>query len=330
MGNGTMALARHKPSRSLQTQSVFGTSETFRRGLETFKNSKERLQETEQLIRDVVDPSKQAQVKYKLARLVQAIIPRKLQFMIPEGLSKLLAENLDPLQKIDTIFRFDINTSQDSAADMIAEIKKAKQELEQFKERVLKAEQENWDVKTLQQYVASRNNLPIRKEVLEVLEERLGLLSPEDIESQRKMILSSLKADIKNSEGAEELRKEIVLALVETVSHANLGYNSFANVLKPTIAMRDAANNITDLRGIMNIAGGAILMTIDTTVGGFEEVIDSLERAENNRIASVDTLNQLREGRQRIVGKLAGLRNTTRSMNEQILDAEFEDVTPQS
>lgn len=323
------SLARYGQNTSLQVQSNgIGMSEAFRRNIQNLKQSKEKIEETQSLIRDVIDPSKKTQVKYKLARLFKMVVPQSLQFLMPEGWTQLLVENIDPLQKLDSLFRLNINTTQNSAAEMIADIKTEKAKLEKLRQDIETAEKESWDAQRLQEYVASRNNIAIQREISEVFKEEFGLLTPEDRESHRQEIISSLRADVVNSEGLKRLQREGISACVKAVNCANLAYHSFANIVRPTMVFRDAAQNMAGLNASMVIARDAVLLTIESSAEVFEEVLNSFEEAEKNRVASVETQNRIEQARLRIAGKLESLRRTVRTQNEQILEGVFEDVPP--
>ncbi|MBI2057517.1 MAG: hypothetical protein HYT63_00835 [Candidatus Yanofskybacteria bacterium] len=322
-------LAKYRDS-SLEVQTAgLGMSEAFKQNLENLKRSKTKIQETQSLIRDVIDPSKKAQAKYKLARLIKMILPQSLQFVMPEGWTQLLTEKLDPLQKLDSLFRLNINTTQGSATEMIADIKTEKAKLEKLRTDIEAAEREGWDAQKLQEYVAARNNIAIQREISEVFKEELDLLTPEDREVHRQEIISSLKADVINSEALKRLYHEGVSACVKAVNYANLAYHSFSNIVKPAIVFRDVAENLASLNASAVVARDAVLLTIESSSEVFEEVLNSFNEAEKNRITSVETLNRIEQARLRIAGKLESLRITVRNKNqEMILEGEFEEINP--
>ena|SRR3989344_3446685 len=147
-------LARHHRGQSRQSlqkySSDLGLSENFKNSMENMRQGAGQIEQTKDLIRMAIDPTKQGQVKFKLARLFQALIPQRLQQFIPEGMTRLLTENLDPLQKISTLFRLNLNTIQDSAAEIVGEAKVKKADLVQFKKDIAAADLEKWDPKKLQ------------------------------------------------------------------------------------------------------------------------------------------------------------------------------------
>lgn len=167
-------LVRYGRSQSPQrysSGSSLGLSENFKKSMEGLRQGADQIELTKDLIRTAIDPTKHGQMKYKLAKLFQMLIPQRFQQFMPEGMTRLLTENLDPLQKISTLFRFNLDTIQGSAAEIIAEAKTKKAELTQFKKDVEVADAEKWDPKKLQQFVAARNKISIRREISEVFGE---------------------------------------------------------------------------------------------------------------------------------------------------------------
>ena len=256
------------------------------------------------------------------------MIPQRLQQFMPEGMTKLLTENLDPLQKISTLFHLNLNTIQDSAAEIIGEAKIKKADLVQFKKDIGTADLEKWDPKKLQQFVAARNKIVIRREISDVFNEELGLVSEEDREAHRQEILSSLQVDAQNTEEVIKLLRMGVSACVRVFNRANLAYHSFENIVRQVAVFRDSVQDMASLNNSMLIAKESVLITVDGSVQVLEEVLNSFDEAARHQIASGDTILRLREAQSRIESKVTQLCATIRTENDQVLEGEFEEVGP--
>ncbi|HEY4484276.1 MAG: hypothetical protein A2915_03875 [Candidatus Yanofskybacteria bacterium RIFCSPLOWO2_01_FULL_41_34] len=327
--NSLVRYNRGLSRRSFQkSSSSLGLSDNFKKSMENMRQGADQIEETKDLIRIAIDPTKRGQVKFKLARLFQALIPQRLQQFMPEGMSKLLTENLDPLPKISTLFHLNLNTIQDSAAEIIAEARTKKADLVQFRKDIEAADLEKWDPKRLQQFVAGRNKIDIRRELSEVFNEELGLISEEEREAHRQEILASLLVDAQNTEEVIKLLRICASACVRVFNRANLAYHSFENVVRQAAVFRDAVQDMASLNSSMLIAKESILITVDGSVQVLEEVLNSFDEAARHQVASGDTILRLREAQSRIESKVSQLCATIRTKNDQVLDGEFEEVAP--
>src|SRR3989338_8616855 len=324
------SLARFGSGQSLQTTdyTTLDLSDEFKRSMENVRESKEKFEQVRSLILSAIDP-RQPNMKYKLARLVQAMIPKSLYPMMSEGMTRLLSENINPLEKISTLFRINLNTLQESAGVAISEVKKSRDGLSKLIKDIETAEEEKWNVKKLQHYVAARNKIIIRKEISDILDEELGLLSKEDLEAQRQETLLTLKSDEINIQEQIKLLMLISSALVRVFNQGNLEFHSYESVHRQASVARDAIQNMASLNNSMIVGREAFLKTVEVSAEVLEEILNTFDQAANHRIASADTRLRLQTAQARIEGKIHQLRTTVREKNnEMILEGEFEEVGP--
>ena len=107
------------------------------------------------LVREALDVPENKLSAYA-ARFFHAIVPRKLWGVMPAAMIKFVAEEYDVLEYIETLMRGNVDNVQEALRSLAYTAMEKREELNMLGEDLARAEAEEWDAETLQEYLAKR------------------------------------------------------------------------------------------------------------------------------------------------------------------------------
>lgn len=240
-----------------------------------------------------------------MARMMQKVIPRRVQQILPNGVTKFIADETDMLERVETQLRENTNGAQDTLMSLVGMAKTTREEMVELARDITQARQENWDARALQDYIAEKSGIPLYAEVSDLFDKEFGVLTDEERELRKDELLTSLMAMLKVGDANMAMMGKVCGVVSREFNVAMVQFLSYLKAYKPMIVFRDAAKQITEMNASMFIAKGALDLTFVTALDAITLSMDVIQQAGKFSISSPATVKMLEDGKAHLEEKLA-------------------------
>lgn len=267
---------------------------TLRESIESLRESGEELEHINEKLRDVLGlPANRT--RGFISGAIQAIVPRKFYGFLPEKVADFIAEEGDVLEQMEGAFRGNVDSTQISLRSLVQEGRKKHDQLQELADDITRAQEEGWDARQLQEYMADKAGVELYDEVAEMLDQEFGFLPDEEKERRKEELLIQLQNNLAIGGRLTETIDKVCIAGIRVFDRGVGGYYNFMNVYRPIAAIRDAARNLVNMDETMLMSRDALVETLGMSLVAIEHSIKAAELAEKYSITSTDMHKLLEE-----------------------------------
>lgn len=272
---------------------------TLRESIKGLQESSVELEGLNDNLRQALDlPNDRA--KGLIARALHFVIPKSFYPSLPDGLVRFMAEEYDVLELIGSLQRRNVNNTQEALRDLaVASITK-KEEIEQLRDDIKRAKEENWDARQLQQFVAERAQVPIYEEIGMLFDNEFDVLGDEERELRKQQLLDQLEANTVIAGELVRVMRATCSAGLSILHRAVGHYFDYVTVYRPVAEIRDAAKTLTETNKGMYVAKDAIITTFQASVDAIRKSVKAAQLVNNYSLVSGDMGKMLDEAQELI------------------------------
>lgn len=303
----SLALVRHqRNSLTASRMSHQFDSSVDREMQEVLRNiavDKQRFMALDAWIRQIMNLPR-SRSRSLVARTINLLVPKKLFYQMPDFVTSLVSEEFDALEAGEQHGRSIINNMQDNIRTVIAVTNKRGEDFEILLADIEKAKKENWNARQIHEYIFRSAGIEVRDNISELLDDRFNILTPEEKETKRKMLLEILEKNALMDKSSVELGVRTCLACVEVLEGLGVQFFGFVRHQKSAAAMRDAAITLIESGTVMVGSEQAIRATYQTSLEAIDHALEVTRACRRRSIVSADMQKLLETGRQDIDKKI--------------------------
>lgn len=299
---GTVAVRNGRKPEYLQDKDI-------QQNIKQLKESRDELEHINDFLKNVLEyPSEEeGWLRKRVMSAFHAVLPRRVYDFVPSSMMPFLAEEYDLLEYIERLMRGNVDNVQEALRRIASSAAEKLLNIDQLREDLGRARDEEWDAKTLQQYMADRAGVPVYEEVARLLDHEFNVLSPEEKERRKVELLQQLEDNAAIGEELMDTMSKVCVAGLQVFSQGVAQYFNYMNVYRPLAVIRDAAKAMTEMNESNYAAREALRNTFLASVRAIEASVDAANLVSQYSIASPDMKGLLQEGKRDIEKKLAAL-----------------------
>lgn len=279
--------------------------------IKQLKQSRDKLEHINDFLKNVLDVPLEGEgegwIRKRVMSAFHAVLPRRVYDFVPSSMMPFLAEEYDLLEYIERLMRGNVDNAQEALREIAFSAEEKRQNINELVEDLGRARDEEWDAKTLQQYMADRAGVPVYEEVARLLDHEFSVLSPEEQERRKVELMQQLEDNAAIGEELMDVMSKVCVAGLRVFNQGVAQYYNYMNVYRPMTVIRDAAKAMTEMNSSNYAAREAIRNTFGASVRAIEASLDAANLVSKYSIASPDMKGLLSEGRRNIEKKLAAL-----------------------
>lgn len=284
------ALRRELPSRK---------DRALQQHIVALKDGRKRFSEIDKWLRRALELP-HSKTRSFAAKALHAIVPQRMYGVIPNWAVELVAEEEDVLEFLGRLMRENIDNVQEALCEIAEEAAEKKQQLEGLKEDILTAEEERWDAKHLQEYMAEHANIQVYEQVARLLDEEFNIISAEEREAHKKELLGDLKRTADLGETLMGTMGEVCVAGLSVFRRASSQYYQYVSAYRPIAVVRDSARTMLEINTSIHAGREALVVTFEESLRAIETAVDAAENMARYSIASSEFQGLLEHGRERL------------------------------
>lgn len=297
----------------ISSQQEFGSlnDRALQENIAALKESSKELQGIDKLVKKALDlPSDRK--RSIAAKFLNYLVPTSWYESLPHSVMKLMAEENDVLELIETLMRLNINSVQDALRELAACAITKREELNELEADLKTAQKENWSAQQLQEYIAGKAEIQIYDVVARLLDIEFNALTAEEKEIRKNDLLGKLNSTVVIGEELMETIGKVCSAGLQVFHRSVTQYYDYVSFYRPISVIRDSAKSFIDTNHSMYAAKDALVATFRTSLQAIELAVDAANMVNNYSIASSDMQGLLKSGRARLNDKLKALEASNR------------------
>lgn len=313
MRNLTMSRYNGGNGHSIASQQEFGSlnDRALQENIAALSESRKELEGINKLVKKALDlPSDRK--RSIMAKFLNYLVPTSWYESLPSSVMKLMAEENDVLELIETLMRSNINSVQDALRELAACAITKREELNELMADLEVAQKENWSAQRLQEYIAGKAEIQVYDVVARLLDIEFNALTSEEKEIRKKDLLDKLRSTVVIGNELMETIGKVCSAGLQVFHRSVTQYYDYVNFYRPISVIRDSARALIDTNHSMYAAKDALIATFRTSLQAIELAVDAANMVNNYSIASGDMQGLLNSGRARLDHKLKALEVSNR------------------
>ena len=299
---------------SIVPQQEFGSlnDRALQENITALKESRKELEGINKLVKKALDlPSDRK--RSIIAKFLNYLVPTSWYESLPPSVMKLMAEENDVLELIETLMRSNINSVQDALRELAACAIEKREELNDLEADLEKARKENWSAQALQEHITRMAGIEVYEVVARLLDVEFNALTSEEKEVRKSDLLDKLRSTVVIGGELMETIGKVCSAGLQVFHRSVTQYYDYVNFYRPISVIRDSARAFIDTNHSMYAAKDALVATFRTSLQAIELAVDAANMVNNYSIASGDMQGLLKSGRARLDQKLKALEVSNRS-----------------
>lgn len=325
---------------SIASQQEFGSlnDRALQENITALKESRKELEGINKMVKTALDlPSDRK--RSVIAKFLNYLVPTSWYESLPTSVMKLMAEENDVLELIETLMRSNIDSVQNALRELAACAITKREELNILEADLETARKENWSAQELQEYIAGKAEIQVYDVVARLLDIEFNALTSEEKEIRKNDLLDKLRSTVLIGDELMETIGKVCSAGLQVFHRSVTQYFDYVSFYRPISVIRDAAKSFIETNHSMYAAKDALVATFRTSLQAIELAVDAANMVNNYSIASGDMQGLLKSGRVRLDQKLKALEVSNRSAKPvgdlkayvpEVIDAKTSmiDVTP--
>lgn len=299
---------------SIASQQEFGSlnDRALQENIAALRESRKELEGINQLVKKALDlPSDRK--RSIMAKFLNYLVPTSWYESLPASVMKLMAEENDVLELIETLMRSNIDSVQNALRELAACAITKREELNILEADLKTAGKENWSAQQLQEYIAGKAEIQVYDVVARLLDIEFNALTPEEKEIRKVDLFDKLRSTVLIGDELMETIGKVCSAGLQVFHRSVVQYYDYVNFYRPISVIRDSARALIDTNHSMYAAKDALIATFRTSLQAIELAVDAANMVNNYSIASGDMQGLLKSGRVRLDQKLKELEASNRS-----------------
>ena len=261
--------------------------------------SVKNLQSSSKLLKKVLGLP-QNRMKSLFARALRKVVPNALHEYIPEGVAIFISEELDLLDFTEGRLRGNTNEAQMTAGDMALMAISQRDQLDQSRDDLTQAIEEDWDAKRLRAYLSEKVGIEIDPNIEKLLDDRYDYLPLEERQRRKDNLLKRLDIGLNNRrELCESVAKACAVQL-DTLDEINLQLYEFVAIKRPLAVLRDAGITMTENARAILATSAVVQDTFERSIQEFEAIIEIVPMFDKHALSSADMNQRFVNGRKRL------------------------------
>jgi len=296
-------------------QQEFGSlnDRALQENISALKESRKELEGINKLVKTALDlPSDRK--RSIVAKFLNYLVPTSWYESLPASVMKLMAEENDVLELIETLMRSNINSVQDALRELAACAIAKREELNALEADLGVAQKENWNAQALQEYITGNAGIQVYDVVARLLDIEFNALSQEEKEIRKNDLLDKLRSTVIIGGELMETIGKVCSAGLQVFHRGVTQYYDYVNFYRPISVIRDSAKSFIDTNHSMYAAKDALVATFRMSLQAIELAVDAANMVNNYSIASGDMKGLLSSGRARLDQKLKALKASNNSV----------------
>lgn len=306
------------------------------------KNAGRRIRRLDGLIRGSLKPQRgqgRRAAGWLLAKAV-SIVPQRwregVEEHMPDALWQILKESKDPLQEIRRLSRENIISAQGAVKKLLTSAREEQEAVDGLRDYIGEAREKEFDAQEIQRHITEQADIPVDEEIEQLLDDQFELLTPEQREARRRVLMECLEQTANLGDKTVEVAHEACNAGVSALDQHKVQLFQFVMVQQPIAALRDAALALTDSNNAAYVSREAILKTAQASVFALTRVVDAAKLLDRFSIAAPEVQKALSDGADDVRRSVAALQGEIEKraallpapLDENIIDAEVVEETP--
>lgn len=294
-------------------QQEFGSlsDRALQENIAALKGSRKELEGINKLVKTALDlPSDRKRTI--VAKLLNYLVPTSWYESLPPSVMKLIAEENDVLELIETLMRSNVNGVQDALRELAACAITKREELNALETDLESAQRENWDAQQLQEYIADKAEIQVYDVVARLLDIEFNALTQEEKDIRKNDLLDNLRSTVVIGGELMETIGKVCSAGLQIFHRGVVQYYNYVNFYRSISVIRDSAKSFIETNHSMYAAKDALVATFRTSLQAIELAVDAASMVNNYSIASGDMKGLLESGRARLDQKLKALETSNR------------------
>ena len=277
----------------------------------TIKEMGHTVDETGKEIKDMLD-IQTSWYHQKVARFMGWLLPNSMKGVLPKSLQRIIAEDGEILEYMETLLRENVNNSQNAAVRAAECALTEEKKLDELKGDLKEVSEENWDAAELQNYIAQKSGIKIHEQVANLLAKEFSVLSDEEKEESRQWLLKELQGTIANKEELQKLLNVVSASGLKIFQAGLTQFYGYTNAYRPFIEIRNSAKTMTELNKSIYAAKDALCLTLDRSVGAVTLILKTLEHVSAYDISAPEMKEFIQEKRLEIEQAIKSFNETQR------------------
>lgn len=242
-----------------------------------------------------------------VAKFLNYLVPTSWYESLPSSVMKLMAEDNDVLELIETLMRSNTNNVQNALRELAACAILKREELNELGADLETAREENWSAQRLQEYIAGKAEIQVYDVVARLLDIEFNVLTQEEKEIRKNDLLKKLSSTVVIGEELMDTIGKVCSAGLQIFLYSVIQYYNYVNFYRPISVIRDSARALIETNHSMYAAKDALVATFKTSLQAIELAVDAANMVNNYSIASSDMQGLLKSGRACLDQKLKAL-----------------------
>ena len=231
-----------------------------------------------------------------IARALHFVIPQRFYPSLPNSIVKLVAEEYDVLELIESLMKGNIDNVQSALRNLAYTAAEKREKLLELAADIEMAKTENWDAKKLQEYVADKSGIQIYDEISKLLDDEFNILPEKEREQRKTELIAQLESNLALGDVLMQTMGKVCGAGLQ-IFHRGVGqYFDYINVYHPMTVIRDSARTMTDMNKSMHAAKDAVVVTFQASIEAIKTSVEVVAQTERYSIASADMKGILEKG----------------------------------
>jgi hypothetical protein len=239
------------------------------------------------------------------AKVLESVIPKFLYVRLPEGIATFIAEEFEIVDFTEHVLKTHINDAQVLVKNISSCGQAKNEEIDALRADIQDAKAEGWDAQQIHNYISDKIDIVMDDEVSSLLGGKFHVLSQEEKDRHRDMLLRRLERNIVNGEKLCVYLGQVCYVSLEFLDELRLQYFDFVNVARPLKVIKSAAKEL--LEGNKSVLGAnAVFQTnFEITGAAFETITQTGRLLAKNQVASEENLSMIQKGIDRLKTGLA-------------------------
>ena len=197
---------------AITSQQEFGllNDRALQENIAALKESRKELEGINKLVKTALDlPSDRK--RSIIAKFLNYLVPTSWYESLPNSVMKLMAEENDVLELIETLRRSNVDDLQNCLLKLGESAIIKREELNNFKANLEIAQRENWSAQKLQSHIADQIGIQIYDIVAKLLDMEFNLLTLEEKEARKDDLLANLHSAVVVREQLLEVMSKVII-----------------------------------------------------------------------------------------------------------------------
>lgn len=283
----TLTTSRRSEMKSVGDRTVQESARSIKESAEELENLDSRLREELDIPLD--------KTKSLMARLLNVVIPKRFYPDLPKGLIRYVGEAQDVIVQIGSDRRRHVNNIQEGLRDLYHAAVAKKEQLAELRAHIETAQNENWNARRLQEYMARSSDIEIYSEISQLMDQEFGILGEEEQEARKQQLLEQLHRAVAGGERFMKLMAATVSGGLSVFSVGVASYFEYELFEQDVIQMRKAAKTFIDVNKGIYAGRAAITGTVQASVDAIRKAVRMAELYNKCSLVSDDFLKVLDE-----------------------------------